>query len=192
MEASSQLPIKVYRSRAVRMLVIFLSLLYMFLIFDFAALTIESFHDLEAIAVIVSMFFLISLFAYGTLPLWNLHIEITPEGIIYHNPTFYRIYTPWHNITSIEKAKYPIKLRHTRSFILREPATRLIPFSEGRQRQIPVIEKRSLLVRKAELVGYCRAIPCGWLIPADDMQFYLQRYAPHVLEDIAERSRQIP
>jgi hypothetical protein len=173
-----------YLKTVARILLCFLYLLFAFGGFSLTMLFIEMLqkHSFDGLFVWLCGLSMMLLFAYGTIPLWNTRLELSPEGVTYTNPGYCRIYTPWENIERI--ARVP-RFRGGTSFILRIPAARNITFLEGKQHHLAVIEPCSLLTTEADLLRQAYFIPSLILIPKKDLEngtfnAYLQQYAPHL------------
>jgi hypothetical protein len=166
----------------------FIYLLLAIMVFCVATMPIEifqqySFYKLGAWLCGLSM---TVFFAYATIPAWKIRLELSPEGVTYTNPTYYRIYTPWENIELIARLS---RFRQSASFILRTPATINIKFLEGQQHHLAVIERCSILATKIDLQKQpAYFIPLMALVPKRDLEngafkIYLQQYAPHLSYD---------
>jgi hypothetical protein len=179
---------KVYRlGTPVRIFLCFLYLLLAIGGLDLLMLLIEILqnHSFDALLAWFLGLSLLALFTYGTLPLWNMRLELSPEGVTYINPAYCRIYTPWENIAQIASvSRFPVKV----SLILRTPAARNIPFGAGKQQRQAVIERCSLLTTKTDLKRRAYVIPLIPTMPKKDLKngtfnAYLQHYAPHLSQD---------
>ena len=176
---------KVYRLRTpIRIFLCFLYLALAIVGLDLLMLLIEVLQNLSFGALFVWFLGLsmVALFMYGTIPLWNIRLELSPEGVTYINPAYCRIYTPWENIAQIARvSRFPVKV----FLILRTPAARTIPFREGKQQRQAVIERCSLLTTKTDLRRQAYVIPLIAPMPKKDLKngtfdAYLQHYAPHL------------
>lgn len=176
-----------YHKTLIRALLCFIYLLFAFSGFCLAMLLIEMLqkHSFEGLSGWLCGLGLVFFFAYGTIPLWNTRLELSPEGVTYTNPGYYRIYTPWENIERIARLS---RFRTSTAFILRTPAATNIKFLEGKQQHVAVIERCSLLTTKAEVLRQAYSIPLMALMPKKDLEngtfsTYLQQYAPHLSYD---------
>ncbi|GHO48466.1 hypothetical protein [Ktedonospora formicarum] len=185
MKDAVQLQTKVYYYNIlIRSLLCFIYIPLAFSGFCLAMLLVEMLqtHSFEGLFGWLCGLGLVLFFAYGTIPLWNTRLELSPEGVTYTNPGYYRIYTPWENIERIVRLS---RFRTSTSFILRIPATTNIKFLEGKQQHLAIIERCSLLTTKAEVLRRAYSIPLMALMPKKDLEngtfsTYLQQYAPHL------------
>lgn len=126
-------------------------------------------------------------FSYGTVLAWNSYLEITPYGIILDSG-FYRIYSPWENITVIRRSHI---LRPSTVFVLREPAVRNISVFEGIGRRQAVIERCSFITLQIELISQSYIMNFLLYMPEKDwesenLDAYFQYYAPHLYQSRRE------